>query len=86
VAPTAVVLSTLGGTTLTITAAGGPVSWSISEPVSLVGELNFSATSGTLQAGDHAEVTITVDGLLSLDSVITINPGGHAVSVVLGLL
>jgi hypothetical protein len=62
------------------------VSWSISEPVSLVGELNFSATSGTLQAGDHAEVTITVDGLLSLDSVITINPGGHAVSVVLGLL
>jgi RNA polymerase sigma factor (sigma-70 family) len=86
VSPAAVVLSTLGGTTLTITAAGGPVSWSISEPVSLVGKVNFSATSGTLQAGDAAEVTITVDGLLSVDSVITVNPGGHAVTVLLGLL
>ena len=86
VAPASVVLSTLGGTAITITAVGGPVTWSISEPVSLVGELNFSAISGTLQAGAQTEVTATVDGLLSLDSVITINPGGHTVSVVLGLL
>jgi RNA polymerase sigma factor (sigma-70 family) len=86
VAPASVVLSTLGGTAITITAVGGPVSWSISEPVSLVGELNFSAISGTLQAGAHTEVTATVDGLLSLDSVITISPGGHTVSVILGLL
>jgi len=86
VAPASVILSTLGGTAITITAVGGPVTWSISEPVSLVGELNFSAISGTLQAGAQTEVTATVDGLLSLDSVITINPGGHTVSVVLGLL
>jgi len=86
VAPASIVLSTLGGTAITISAVGGPVNWTISEPVSLVGELNFSAISGTLQAGGHTQVTATVDGLLSLDSVITINPGDHTVSVVLGLL
>jgi hypothetical protein len=62
------------------------VSWSISEPSSLLGKVNFSPASGTLQAGQSAKVAITVDGLASVDSTLTVNPGGHAVTVVLGLL
>lgn len=86
VAPTSVVLSTLGGTQITITAVGGPVSWSISEPSSLLGNLSVSPSAGSLQAGQSATVVVSVNGLLSLDTVLTVNPGGHAITVVLGLL
>jgi RNA polymerase sigma factor (sigma-70 family) len=86
VAPTKVLLSLLSGTSITITAAGGPVSWSISEPLSLLGEVNYTPSSGTLQAGQQATVVITVSGLASLDSELTVNPGGHIVTIVLGLL
>jgi RNA polymerase sigma factor (sigma-70 family) len=84
--PTTVVLSALGPTTLTITASGGAVSWSVSEPSSLVGKVNFSPASGTLQAGQAAKVSITVDGLASIDSTLTVNPGGHTVTILLGVL
>jgi RNA polymerase sigma factor (sigma-70 family) len=86
VSPATIALSLLGSSTLTITASGGPVSWSISEPSSLIGKVNVSAASGTLQAGQSAKVSITVDGLASVDSTLTVNPGGHAVTVVLGVL
>jgi RNA polymerase sigma factor (sigma-70 family) len=86
VSPTTVLLTALGSSTLTIEAEGGPVSWSISEPVSLIGGVNLSATSGTLQAGQEATVSISVNGLASVDSTLTVNPGDHTVTVVLGLL
>jgi RNA polymerase sigma factor (sigma-70 family) len=85
VSPATVQLSPLLGGTLTLTATGGPVSWSISEPASLLGELNVTPASGALAAGDSATVTITVAGLASLDTQLTVQPGGHAVTVVLGL-
>jgi hypothetical protein len=76
----------LSGTSITITASGGPVSWSISEPSSLLGKVSVAPASGTLQAGQQATVDITVSGLASLDSDLTVNPGGHTVTIVLGLL
>ena len=85
VSPTTVLLSPLLGGSLTLTASGGPVSWSVSAPASLLGELTVSPASGTLSAGGTATVTITVSGLLSLDSQLTVEPGGRAVTVVLGL-
>jgi hypothetical protein len=39
-----------------------------------------------LQAGQQATVTITVDGIASVDSNLTLNPGGLSITVVLGLL
>ena len=86
VSPTHVVLSTLGGTDVTITAQGGPVSWSVSEPSSLLGRLSVSPASGTLQAGQSTTVVISVSSLISLDTTLSVNPGGHAISVVIGLL
>lgn len=86
VAPATVVLSLLGPSELTIAARGGPVIWSISEPSSLLGKVSFAPASGTLQPGQSAQVTVTVSGLASLDSILTINPGGINVTIVLGVL
>ncbi|HEX6520595.1 MAG TPA: RNA polymerase sigma factor [Streptosporangiaceae bacterium] len=86
VSPTTVVLSTLGGTEVRLTAVGGPVSWSIGEQSSLIGSLNVAPSAGTLQAGQTAAISISVNGLASIDTVLTVNPGGHAITVVLGLL
>jgi hypothetical protein len=80
------VLTPLLGSTLTLTAEDGPVNWSISEPASLLGELNISPSSGTLSAGQSTQVTINVSGLASVDTDLTVSPGGQQVAVVLGLL
>jgi len=86
VSPASIALSLLGPATLTISASGGPVSWSISEPSSLIGKVNFSPASGTLAAGQSATVSVTVDGLASVDSTLTVNPGNHAITILLGVL
>jgi RNA polymerase sigma factor (sigma-70 family) len=85
VSPTTVLLSPPVSGSLTLTAGGGPVSWSISVPTSLLGELTVSPASGTLSPGGSATVTITVTGLASLDSSLTVQPGAQVVTVVLGL-
>jgi hypothetical protein len=85
VSPTTVLLSPLLGGSLTLTASGGPVSWSVSEPASLLGKLIVSPTSGTLSADGKATVTIAVAGLASVDTQLTMEPGGQVVTVVLGL-
>jgi RNA polymerase sigma factor (sigma-70 family) len=82
---TTVELTLLGQGTLTLTAAGGPVSWSIAEPPSLLGSLTVSPSAGTLAAGASTTVQISVTGLASLDTNLTISPGGQTVAVVLGL-
>jgi RNA polymerase sigma factor (sigma-70 family) len=85
VSPSTVVLTPLLGSSITLTAEGGPVSWSISEPASLLGELIVSPSSGTLAAGQSTTVSISVSGLASLDTTLTVNPGGQPVTVVLGV-
>jgi RNA polymerase sigma factor (sigma-70 family) len=85
VSPATVVLTPLLGRSFTITAHGGPVSWSIAEPASLIGKVSVSQSAGTLQSGQSATVTITTS-LASLDSRITVSPGGLQVAVVVGLL
>jgi RNA polymerase sigma factor (sigma-70 family) len=84
VSPKTVLLSPLLGGSLTLTASGGPVGWTISEPASLIGKLTVSPASGILSAGDSATVTITVTGLVTLDAQLTVNPGGQQVTVLLG--
>jgi RNA polymerase sigma factor (sigma-70 family) len=83
--PATVVLAPLLGGTLTLTATGGPVAWSISEPSSLVGSLTVSPSAGTVNPGSPVTVTLTVSGLTSLDTTLTISPSGQAVTVLLAL-
>jgi hypothetical protein len=84
VSPGFIVLTPLLGGALTLTADGGPVSWSISVPTSLLGGVSLSASSGTLAAGQSVTVFITTT-LLSLDSHLTVSPGGEQVTVAIGL-
>jgi RNA polymerase sigma factor (sigma-70 family) len=85
VSPATIVLTPLLGSSLRLTASGGPVRWSISEPASLIGRLNISPMSGTLAAGASTAVSISVSGLASLDTAIAVNPGGTQVTVLLGV-
>ena len=89
VSPSLLVLaSVLGGPasgTLTLTAGSVPVThYTISVPSSLAGELSVSPASGSIGAGQSTQVTVTLSGLLSIDTTITVNPGGHSVHVLLG--
>jgi RNA polymerase sigma factor (sigma-70 family) len=60
VAPRTIVLSALSGGALTLTASGGPVDWSITESPGLIGELAVAPSSGHLQAGQSATVSLRV--------------------------
>jgi hypothetical protein len=78
------VLTPLLGATITLTANDGPVNWSISEPRSLIGQLTVSPSSGTIADGGSVQVTIATS-LLSLDSQLTVEPGGQQITILAGL-
>jgi hypothetical protein len=84
VTPATVTLSPLLGGTLTLTANGGPVTWSVSVPASLLGSLTVTPAAGTLAAGQSATVSIGVAGLATLDAQLTVSPGAQVVTVLLG--
>jgi hypothetical protein len=92
------VVSALSDASLTLTASGGPVSWSVTESSGLIGQLSVAPSSGRLLAGQSTTVSVNVTGgLLGLASQavpgtgggvcvgcqLTINPGGIVVSVVI---
>jgi hypothetical protein len=83
VSPTTISLASQSGSTITLTAENGPVHWTISEPSSLLGEVTVSPSSGTLAAGQSTSVTVS--GSASLDTQLSVNPGGTTVTVVVGL-
>ena len=85
VSPATVVLSALGTGSLRLTATGGPVSWSISAPASLLGKVTVTPSAGTLAAGASATVAISDSSLLSLDAHLTVDPGGQQVTAVLAV-
>jgi RNA polymerase sigma factor (sigma-70 family) len=67
VAPRTIVVSALSGASFTLTASGGPVSWSVTESSGLIGKLSVAPTSGRLQAGQSTTVSVSVSsGLLGL--------------------
>ena len=95
VAPRTILVSALSGASLTLTASGGPVSWSVTESSGLIGQVSVAPSSGRLQAGQSVTVSVNVSGgLLGLavpgtsggvcvGCQLTINPGGIVVSVVI---
>ena len=83
--PATILVNQIGSATLTLTASGGPVTWSITEPSSLLGTLSVSPSSGRLASGQRTTVTVSASGLAAVDSTLTVNPGGQNVTVVLSL-
>jgi RNA polymerase sigma factor (sigma-70 family) len=76
-----VVVTGLARGTFTITARGGPVSdYSITGGG---GQLTVSPSSGSIASGGSATITVTATSLVTLDTQLTINPGGQVVTVLL---
>jgi RNA polymerase sigma factor (sigma-70 family) len=70
---------------VTITAQGGPVNWSVSVPSAAAGQIGVSPSSGTLSAGQSATISVSAENANSFKTTLTISPGGHQVSVTVGL-
>jgi hypothetical protein len=68
-----------GDTTISLTAQGGPVTWSSSVSSGL-GTVHLSPAGGTVNAG--ATVTVTVSASASASGQrVTINPGGTVFTI-----
>jgi len=85
VTPRRILLTPGLGDSLTLTASGGPVTWSITESSSLLGNVTVSPTSGTLASGQSVTVSLSASSPVSVDSQLTVNPGGITVTVVVGV-
>jgi len=98
VAPRTIVVSALSGASLTLTASGGPVSWSVTESSGLIGKLSVAPASGRLLAGQSTTVSVNVTGGLAgpagraatgsgggvcVGCQLIVNPGGITVTVVI---
>jgi RNA polymerase sigma factor (sigma-70 family) len=81
----AVLLGSLRGGSLTLTANGGPVSWSINEPASALDSLAVSPSSGTLAAGQSVAITLSALPFGSLTTRLTVEPGDQPVTVLVAL-
>ena len=86
VSPGTLSLSALLGGQLTLTANGGPVTWSIPTPESLLGVLTVTPSSGTLAAGQSVTVQVSVSLLTALTTTLTVTPGNEIVNLVIAAL
>jgi RNA polymerase sigma factor (sigma-70 family) len=86
VSPGELDITSPGSGTVTLTASGGPVDWSVSVPAGTTKKDGVAVTpaSGTLEAGGTIVVTVTVDGPGKPTVHLTFSPGGEIVKVVVG--
>jgi RNA polymerase sigma factor (sigma-70 family) len=84
VSPATLDLTAPGTGTITLTASGGPVTWSVSEPPGMEKKVAVTPMSGTLAAGQTATLTVTANGPGQPHVHLTFTPGGAVVTVVVG--
>ena len=70
--------------TITLSASGGPVDWTIREPPGLARKVAVSPLSGALAAGASTTVSVTVTGHGKPHVHLVFSPGGTVVTVVVG--
>ena len=70
------------GASITLTAIGGPVNWSVAVSGNRSQHVHVSPSSGTLAAGASVPVTITVDHTATGGSL-TVSPGGTVFTIVI---
>ena len=71
-----------GGASITLTAIGGPVNWSVAVSGNRSQHVHVGPSSGTLAAGASVPVTITVDHTATGGSL-TVSPGGTVFTIVI---
>jgi RNA polymerase sigma factor (sigma-70 family) len=69
----------------TLTAQGGPVTYSVTPGGALAGSMTVTPSSGSLPAGASVTITVTSTSLVALDGQLTVNPGGQKIAVVLSI-
>jgi hypothetical protein len=84
VSPATLDIASPGGGSIALTASGGGVTWSVSEPPGLQKKVVVAPMSGTLAAGQTATITVTVEGPGKPRVHLTFSPGGATVTVVIG--
>jgi RNA polymerase sigma factor (sigma-70 family) len=65
----------------TLTASGGPVSYTITVPAQYAAQLTVSPSSGSLASGASATISVTWQSSTPLQTALSVGPGGQAVSV-----
>ena len=83
VSPATLKLTPPASGSITLTASGGHVNWSISEPPGLEKKIVVAPMSGTLAAGQSITVSVTVQGPGKPRVHLTFAPGGAVVTVVI---
>jgi RNA polymerase sigma factor (sigma-70 family) len=83
VSPATLTVAPPASGSITLTASGGTVNWSVSEPPGLEKKVVVAPMSGTLAAGQTAAVSVTVRGPGKPRVHLTFVPGGAIVRVVI---
>jgi hypothetical protein len=83
VSPSTLDLTPPASGSITLTASGGAVKWSISEPAGLAKKVVVAPMSGTLAAGQSTAISVTVRGLGKPRVHLRFSPGGAIVTVVI---
>ena len=83
VSPSTLDLAPPASGSITLTASGGTVNWSVSEPPGLGKKVVVAPMSGTLAAGQTATISVTVPGPGKPRVHLRFSPGGAMVTVVI---
>jgi len=83
VSPGTLDITSPGTGTITLTASGGPVDWSVSVPAGKTkkDDIEVTPTSGTLADGDTITVSVTVNSATRPKVRLTFSPGGKIVKI-----
>lgn len=84
VAPSSITVVAPFSTTVTLTASGAAVHWSASLPPAASGRISVAPSSGTLQAGQTASLSVRSNTASSFRTTLTVDPGGHQIAVTVG--
>jgi RNA polymerase sigma factor (sigma-70 family) len=83
VSPSTLDVGPSGTASITLTASGGDVNWSVSEPSGVAKKVVVARMSGTLAAGQTTTVSVTVQGPGKPRVHLTFVPSGAVVTVVI---
>jgi hypothetical protein len=83
VSPDTLDITSPGTGSITLTASGGAVDWSVSVPAGKTkkDDVEVAPTSGHLEDGDTITVSVTVNGATKPKVKLTFSPGGEVVKV-----
>lgn len=86
VSPATLDITAPGTGSITLTASGGPVDWSVSVPPGKTkkDDIVVTPTSGTLADGDTITVSVTVNSGTKPKVKLTFSPGGEIVKIAVG--